>query len=171
MWVLGIPALLSLLLYPVLLITPMGSQAAQAVVSGMLPSSSQLTLGPMALENGVWPVIQFSSVLLSDSKSGAKVVVDAFEVGFSSVRALFGQPGTTATIVKPHVQVIQDLFGPRLSSFELVDDPQGGASTVRVQDRDDAFPVVAIGPDGIDLGKSAAPAGMRSDNDWLISNL
>ena len=176
-WILGIPALLLLLLYMVLLVTPirlpMGSQAAQAVVGGMLPPTSQLTLGPMALalENGVWPVIQFSPVLLTDSKSGAKVAVEALEVGFSPVRALFGQPGTTVTIVKPHLQIVQDLFGPRLTSFELVEDPQGGPPTVRVQEGDDAFPSVEIGSAGIDLGNAAAQAGMRSDNDWLISNL
>jgi hypothetical protein len=174
---LGIPALLVVLLYLVLLITPirlpMGSEAAQAIARSALPPTSALTLGPMALtlENGVWPVIQFAPVLLTDSKSGAKVAIDALEVGFSPVRALFGQPGATVTIVKPHIQIVQDLFGPRLSDFELIEDPAGGAPTVRVLEGEDAFPAVDIGARGIDLGSSAAPVRMRSDNDWLIYNL
>ena len=176
-WILGIPALLVLLLYVVLLKTPirlpLGSEAAQAVASSILPPTSELTLGPMALtlENGVWPVIQFSPVLLTDSKTGAKIEMESLEVGFSPVRAVFGQPGTTITIVKPHLQVVQDLFGPRLTSFELVEDPSGGAPTVRVQEGDDAFPAVDIGASGIDLGQTADPMIMRSDNDWLIANL
>jgi len=176
-WVLGIPALLSLLLYLVLLITPIrlpfGSEAAQAAASSALPPTSQLTLGPMALalENGVWPVIQFSPVLFTDSKTGARVAMDALEVGFSPTRALFGQPGATVTIVKPHIQIVQDLFGPRLTSFQLVEDPGGGPPIIRVQEGDDAFPTVDIGSEGIDLGAAAAPISMRSDNDWLIYNL
>ena len=34
----------------------------------------------------------------------------ALEIGFSPVRALFGQPGATVTIVKPHIQIVQDLY-------------------------------------------------------------
>ncbi|MGV8830879.1 MAG: AsmA-like C-terminal domain-containing protein [Devosia sp.] len=174
---LGIPALLSLLLYLVLLVTPirlpMASEAATAIARSALPATSELTLGPMALalENGVWPVVRFSPVILTDSKSGAKVAIDALEVGFSPVRAMFGQPGATVTIVKPHIQIVQDLFGPRLTSFELVDDPNGGSPIVRVQEGEDAFPTVDIGSGGIDLGKTAEPVRMRSDNDWLIYNL
>ncbi|MCS6761647.1 MAG: AsmA-like C-terminal domain-containing protein [Candidatus Devosia symbiotica] len=173
----GIPALLSLLVYVVLLNTPirlpMASEAAEAVASSILPSTSKLTLGLMALalENGVWPVIQFSPVLLTDSKTGARVTMDALEVGFSPMRALFGQPGTTVTVVKPHIQIVQDLFGPRLASFEIVDDPAGGTPTVLVQEGDDTFPAVDIGSSGIDLGETSEPVAMRSDNDWLIYNL
>ncbi|MGV8854882.1 MAG: AsmA-like C-terminal domain-containing protein [Devosia sp.] len=176
-WILGIPALLSLLVYLTLLMTPirlpMGNEAAEALARGVLPATSQLTLGPMslALENGVWPVIQFAPVLLTDRKSGAKVVMDALEVGFSPVRALVGQPGATITIVKPKLQVVQDLFGPRLTSFDLVEDQAGGPATVRVQEGEDVFPAVAISAAGIDLAKSSQPFAMRSDNDWLIYNL
>lgn len=176
-WVLGIPAVLSLTLYIVLLVTPVrlpfGSEAAQALARSALPPSSQLQLGNMALalENGVWPVIQFSPVLLTDSKSGAKVAIEALELGFSPARALFGQPGATVTIVEPHIQIVQDLFGPRATSFQVVEDPAGGSPTVRVQEGEDAFPAVGIGATGIDLAGTAQHAAMRSDNDWLIYNL
>lgn len=177
MWVLGVPAVLLVLLYLVLLATPVrlpfGSEAAQAIARSALPPTSQLQLGQMALalENGVWPVIQFSPVVLTDSKTGAKVAMEALEVGFSPARAVFGQPGATVTIVKPHIQIVQDLFGPRVTSFELLEDPQGGQATVRVQEGDDAFPSVGISSSGIDLRGSSAPVAMRSDNDWLIYNL
>ena len=177
MWVLGIPAVLSLLLYLVLLITPVrlpfGSEAVQAMARAALPPTSELQLGQMALalENGVWPVVQFSPVVLTDSKSGARVAMEALEVGFSPARALIGQPGATVTIVKPHIQVVQDLFGPRVTSFELVEDPAGGAPTVMVQEGEDAFPTIGIGAEGVDLGATPEPMTMRSDNDWLIYNL
>ncbi len=176
-WILGIPALLLVVLYLVLLVTPirlpMGSEAAQAIARSTLPPTSDLSLGPMALtlENGVWPVIQFAPVRLTDRKTGAKVAIDALELGFSPVRALFGQPGATVTIVRPHIQIVQDLFGPRLSDFDLIEDPAGGAPTVRVREGDDAFPAVDIGASGIDLSSASVPVRMRSDNDWLIYNL
>ncbi len=176
-WVLGIPAVLSLLLYMVLLITPIrlpfGGEAVRALAQSAFPPTANLQLGQMALalENGVWPVIQFSPVMLTDAKSGAKVSIDAFEVGFSPARAIFGQPGATVTLVRPHVQVVQDLFGPRVTSFDLVDDPQGGPPTVRVNEGEDAFPAVDISQQGIDLRGAAQPVQMRSDNDWLIYNL
>ncbi len=175
MWVLGIPAVLLLLLYVILLITPIrlpfGSEAARALAQSALPATSQLQLGPMALalENGVWPVIQFSPVVLTDSKSGARVAVDALEIGFSPTRALFGQPGATVTVVRPHVQIVQDLYGPRLATFEFAQDPDGGPPTVRVLEGDDAFPSVGISTQGIDVQSTALT--MRSDNDWLVYNL
>lgn len=176
-WILGIPAVLSLLLYLVLLITPIrlpfGGDAVRAFAQSAMPPTSDLQLGQMALalENGIWPVIQFSPVLLTDSKSGARVSMEAFEVGFSPARALFGQPGATVTLVRPQVQVVQDLFGPRVTSFEVVDDPAGGPPTVRVKEGEDAFPAVDISQRGIDLRGAAQPVEMRSDNDWLIYNL
>ncbi|MHA6690516.1 hypothetical protein [Devosia sp. A449] len=170
------PAVLSLLLYLVLLITPVrlpfGGQAVRSLVQSAMPASSSLDLGEMnlALENGVWPVLQFTPVLFTDGKTGARVAVDALEVGFSPARALFGQPGATVTIVRPHIQMVQDLFGPRLTSFQLVNDPEIGA-TVRVQEGEDAFPSVGIGASGIDVAGSGQAVPMRSDNDWLIYNL
>ena len=176
-WVLGIPATLLLLLYAVLLFTPVqlpfGSDAAEALARSTLPPTSELELGDMALalENNVWPVIRFSPVTINDSKTGARIAVDALEIGFSPVRALVGQPGATVSVVGPHLQVVQDLFGPRPASFEMLEDPEGGLPTVRVQEGEDAFPAVGISPTGIDLSGSTQPVPMRSDNDWLIFNL
>ncbi|WP_224702550.1 AsmA-like C-terminal domain-containing protein [Devosia aquimaris] len=176
-WILGIPAVLLVVLFAVLLVTPVrlpfGSDAAQSMVRSALPPTSSLSLGEMslALEDGVWPVIQFSPVVYADSKTGAKVSIAALEIGFSPARALFGQPGATVTIVRPHVQMVQDLFGPRLTSLELVEDPADGTPIVRVQEGEEAFPAVNIGASGIDLTKIDQHAPMRSDNDWLIYNL
>jgi hypothetical protein len=176
-WVLGIPSVLLLLLYIVLLITPVrlpfGGQAVRSLIQSALPVTSHLELGEMnlALEGGVWPVIQFAPVLLTDGKTGARVAMDALEVGFSPARALFGQPGATVTIVRPHIQMVQDLFGPRLTSFALEDDPQGGPPVLRVQEGEDAFPAVGISAGGIGVAGSDQPPAMRSDNEWLIYNL
>lgn len=176
-WVLGIPSVLALPLYLVLLVTPVrlpfGGGAVRSVIQSTLPPTSSLSLGEMALalENNVWPVIQFSPVTLTDSKTGARIAMEALEVGFSPVRALVGQPGATVTIVRPHIQVVQDLFGPRVSSFDVIEDAAGGSPTVRVQEGEDAFPVVGISATGVDVSSSDQPLKLRSDNDWLIYNL
>ena len=166
-----------LLLYLVLLITPIRlpfvGGAVRALVQGALPASSQLELGEMALalEGGVWPVIQFAPVLMTDSKTGAHIAMDALEVGFSPISALVGQPGASISLVGPHIQVVQDLYGPRPTRLEVIEDPEGGAPTVRVNEGQDNFPLVGISPEGIHLGENPASTTMRSDNDWLIYNL
>jgi hypothetical protein len=175
-WVLGVPCLVLLVLYAIMLVTPIRipftGQAIRTFVQNFVPASADLQMGDMALalEDGVWPVLRFSPVAFSDSKSGARIGMEALEVGFSPARALFGQPGTTITIVGPHVQIIQDLYGPRPGTLEIVDDPAGGPATVRVLEGDDAFPAVAISADGISFDEGIVPP-MRSDNDWLIYNL
>ncbi|MHB1102906.1 MAG: hypothetical protein ACYC0C_09065 [Devosia sp.] len=178
-WLLGVPAALLAVLYLVLLITPIplpfvNSQVRNLVLSSM-PQGSELELGDMALalEAYVWPVIKFSPVVYTDTNSGAKVRMEALEVGFSPVRALIGQPGATVTIVRPHLQVNQDLFGPRLTSFEIVPDPEGGRPIVRVIEGSAAFPEVGISAEGVDVRGDLPASGpqMRSDNDWLIYNL
>ncbi|MEO5805723.1 AsmA-like C-terminal domain-containing protein [Devosia sp.] len=179
-WALGVPALLLVLLYLVLLATPVklpfGSNAARAVAMSTMPPTSNLQLGDMALalEGGIWPVIQFSPVVLTDTKTGARIEMGALEVGFSPMRALFGQPGATVTMVAPHIQMVQDLLGPRITSFQLINDPDGGPATVRVMEGADAFPSVDISASGVSVrGTLPVPGGakLRSDNDWLIFNL
>ncbi len=176
-WALGVPSVLALLLYLVLLVTPLrlpfGGEAVRSLIQSALPPTSSLSLGQMALalENNVWPVIQFSPVVLTDSKSGARIAMEALEVGFSPVRALVGQPGATVTVVRPHIQVVQDLFGPRASTFDVIEDPAGGAPTVRVQEGENAFPAVGISAAGLDVSGNGQPVTLRSDNDWLIYNL
>ena len=176
-WILGVPSVLTLLLYLTLLVTPIrlpfGGEAMRSLVQSALPPSSTLTVGDMnlALEHSVWPVIQFASVRLTDGKLGSSVTMDALEVGFSPARALFGQPGTTITIVRPHIQMVQDLSGPRVSSFAVEEDLKGGPPTIRVQEGDNEFPAIAITSEGIDVRGSGQPVLLRSDNDWLIYNL
>ncbi len=179
-WALGIVLAPLLLLYMVLLIMPIPlpfvRDQARAAVLGALPPTAQLELGDMALavEAGFWPVLQFSPVVYTDTKSGAKIAMKALDVGFSPVRAFIGQPGAAITMVAPHLQVNQDLMGPRLASLSIVNDPKGGQPTVRVLEGEDAFPSVGIKSGGLDVRgnlPSGKTAGLRSDNDWLIYNL
>ena len=165
-------------LYAVLIVTPIplpfvSAQVRNAVLSSM-PEGSQLELGDMALalEGFVWPVIQFTPVTYTDIKSGGAVSMEALEVGFSPIRMLVGQPGATVTVVGPHLQVNQDLFGPRLARFEYVDEPNG-ERTVRIIEGQNSFPQVNLSADGLDV-KGDVPEnslGIRSDNDWLVYNL
>ncbi|MEO6395436.1 MAG: hypothetical protein ABIO40_05960 [Devosia sp.] len=179
-WIFGVPAALAAVLYVVLLFHPIplpfiASQVRNLVVAAM-PPGSDIELGEMALavEGYVWPVIQFSPVTYRDNVAGGKVEMDALEVGFSPIRALIGQPGASVTIVGPHIQVNQDLFGPRLSNFEIVADPGGGTSTVRILEGTSGFPQMGFGGDeGIQISGAPVTEGtrVRSDNDWLIFNL
>jgi len=175
-WIVGVPCLVVLILYAVLLFTPIRipftGQAIRSFVQNFVPETAALEMGDMALalEKGVWPVVRFSPVVFADSKSGARIMTEALEIGFSPARALFGQPGTTVTIVGPRVQIIQDLYGPRPGTLEIVNGPDGAPDTVRVLEGADAFPSVAISPQGISFDQGIAPP-MRSDNDWLVYNL
>jgi len=172
------PVIVLVLLYAVLLITPIPlpfvSSQVRNVVLGSMPEGSQLELGDMALalEDFVWPVIRFSPVTYTDVKTGGTVRMEALEVGFSPIRAIVGQPGATVTIVGPHLQVNQDLFGPRLAKFELVDEPDG-SRTVRVIEGQDQFPELNISATGMAV-RGIVPdpkLGIRSDNDWLVYNM
>lgn len=177
-WFLGIPAVLALGLYIALLIHPiplpfLSSQIRNLVVASM-PAGTELELGEMALalEGYAWPVIQFTPVVYRDTARGGKVAMDALEVGFSPIRALIGQPGATVTIVGPHIQVNQDLFGPRLAEFEVVPGSGGTPETVRVIEGSTAFPDAGFRPEGIDVtGETNETTRVRSDNDWLVYNL
>ncbi|WP_160297810.1 AsmA-like C-terminal domain-containing protein [Devosia chinhatensis] len=175
-WLLGIPSVVLLLLYLVLLVTPLrmpfSGPAVRSLVQSFLPETAELTMGDLALalEDGVWPVLRFEPVQYLDRKSGARIAMEALEIGFSPARALFGQPGTTITVVAPHVQMIQDLYGPRPANFQLDEGVDGGPTTLRVIEGDDAFPAIAISNEGIDF-QSGPHVPMRSDNDWLVYNL
>lgn len=174
-WLVGVPLALLLVLYLVLLITPIrlpfAGDTIRGLVQSALPPGSEIALGEMALalEQGVLPVIQFSPVTYADTVSGARVTMDALEVGFSPLRLLVGQPGATITIVAPHIQMVQDLYGPRVARFELVPDPEGDVPTLRVLEGEQAYPAIGIRPEGVRAGAAGAP--LRSDNDWLVYNL
>ncbi|HVX81280.1 MAG TPA: AsmA-like C-terminal domain-containing protein [Devosiaceae bacterium] len=180
LWALAILLTPLLVLYVVLLVRPIPlpfvRDQARAAVMASLPPSANLELGDMALalEGAAWPVLQFSPVTYTDRKSGAKIQMKALDVGFSPVRVLIGQPGATITMVAPHLQVNQDLLGPRLANLQIVNDPKTGGTIVRVQEGEDAFPTVGISAGGISV-RGEMPSGqssqLRSDNDWLIYNL
>jgi hypothetical protein len=165
---------LVLLVHPVPL--PFARDMVRNAVVAAMPEGSQLELGDMslALENASWPVLRFTPVTYSDSKSGGVVTMEALEVGFSPLRAIIGQPGASITMVAPHIQMVQDLLGPRLSRFTVVDDPNGGAATVRVQEGSDTFPSVHISSEGLAVHgalPTSMEGGLRSDNDWMIFNM
>jgi hypothetical protein len=165
-------------LYVVLLFQPIplpfiSAQVRNLIAANMAPNT-ELELGEMALalEGYAWPVIQFSPVTFKDNANGGKVVMDALEVGFSPVRALIGQPGATVTVVGPHIQINQDLFGPRLAEFEIVPGANGEPDTVRVIEGSNAFPNAGFGKDGISVtGETTEQTHVRSDNDWIVLNL
>lgn len=180
-WVFGILLTPFVLLYLTLLFVPIPlpfvRDEARNAVMASLPPSANLELGDMALalEGGTWPVLQFTPVVYKDAKSGAKVQMKALDVGFSPIRVLIGQPGATITMVEPHLQVNQDLLGPRLANFKIENDPKSDRAIVRVQEGEDQFPSVGISAGGVSVhgvmpdGEKAP--GLRSDNDWLIYNL
>jgi hypothetical protein len=178
-WLLGIPAALLAAVYLVLLVTPIPlplvNSQVRNLVEASMPEGSRIELGDMALalEGYVWPVIQFRPVTYTDARSGARIEMDALEVGFSPIRALWGQPGATVTVVGPHIQVNQDLFGPRLVTFNLVPDPDGGPDIVQIIEGEDAFPDVDFSEAGVELQGDLPPSArqMRSDNDWIVFNL
>ncbi|PXA98900.1 hypothetical protein DMC47_05985 [Nostoc sp. 3335mG] len=159
-------------LYLILLITPirlpLSGDTVRGVVQSMLPPTAKLEMGDLAIavENGVWPVIRFSPVVFTDTLSGARIAMDALEVGFSPFRALLGQPGASITVVQPHLQLVQDLHGPRLARMEIVEDPAGGVPTLRVLEGETAYSPVGIGAEGL----ATDGAKLRSDNDWLVYN-
>ena len=175
-----LPIVALAVIYVALLFTPIPlpflREQVQGAVLSALPPSSRLALGDMALalEGGTWPVLRFSPVELTDVKSGAKVGMQALEVGFSPVRAIVGQPGVTVTMVAPRIQINQDLFGPHLANFEIETDPATGMPTVRVLEGEDVTPYVGIRSEGVDVQgqlPGGEPTVMRSDNDWLVYNL
>lgn len=174
-WIVGIPLAILVVLYLILLITPIrlpfAGDTVRGLVQSALPPGAELELGDMALalEQGVLPVIQFSPVTYKDSVSGARIVMDALEVGFSPLLMLVGKPGATITIVAPHIQLVQDLYGPRLTTFEMEEDPEGGPPTLKVLEGEQAFPPIGIAHEGVVVGAEKAP--LRSDNDWLVYNL
>ena len=179
-WVIGIPVVFLLAIYVKLLFGPIPlpffrAQVHTAAVEA-LPDSFSIEIGEisLALERALWPVIQLSPVNLSDNDTGADIKMDALAVGFSPLQAIIGQPGLSITLVRPQIQIVQDLFGPRIAGFELVDDKDGNDATIWVLEGDSSLPSVKISSEGLDI-RGAIPKGseldFRSDNDWLIYNM
>ncbi|HEX2672916.1 MAG TPA: hypothetical protein VHM25_18660, partial [Polyangiaceae bacterium] len=177
-WLFGIPLALAVVLYVVLLIHPIPlpflSAQVRNLIASSMPPDTELELGDMnlALEGYAWPVIQFTPVTFRDRANGGRVDMEALEVGFSPVRALIGQPGATVTVVGPHIQINQDLFGPRLAEFDIEPGTNGEPDTVRVIEGTKAFPSAGFSQDGIEVtGERTELTHVRSDNDWIVLNL
>ncbi len=178
-WGVAVPMLAFLVFYLILLVRPIplpfvGNQA-RAMVLESLPDNMELELGEtfLSLENGVSPALRFSPVVLLDRATGGKVEMEALEIGFSAGRALLGQPGAEITLVGPRLQVVQDLFGPRLAQFELIEETNDEHALVRVIEGESAFPTVGIqNRVSVQENVLGSPAlSLRSDNDWLVFNL
>jgi len=179
-WVLLVPVALFLLLWLFLLVRPLPlpfvADQARAVAVEALPESMSVRLGDtyLALEDAFAPVIRFSPVTLTDRATTGRVEMKALEIGFSPFRALMGQPGAIITMVEPKLQLVQDLFGPRLARFEIEEDTAGGPPTVRVLQGDQRMPSVGISSEGLNvrgLMEGSDFVRFRSDNEWLVYNL
>lgn len=191
---LGVPAMLFLLLYARLLIGPLNLPVLrgqiEAAVSRSLAEGMRLEIGEigLALDGLFHPVLQLSPVKFVDTNIGATVPMQSLDIGFAPFQALIGRPGVTIALIAPQLQMVQDLLGPRLATFELLKDDQAGSDQVtsgqtmsgqagrdivRVIEGNQAFPNVGILAQGIDVRGSVpegAGLGLRSDNDWLIYN-
>lgn len=179
-WMFGVPLVLVLALYARLLISPIDigfvrGQAETAVLSG-LPANSDVHFGNLYLSMGsqLQPVLRFDGVKFSDHNSGAGIEMAALEVGFSPFFAILGKPSAKVKLVAPKFQILQDLLGPRLAKFELVESVETGQAVVRIMEGNSAFPSVGILADGLSV-RGALPEGdgigLRSDNEWLILNV
>lgn len=180
LWTFGVPAVFILALYIKLLFGPMPLPfviaQAEAGARAQLPANISVDFGSagLAIEGGILPVMQFSPVSITDSDTGTTVKMDALDIGFSPLPAIVGQPAVSVTLVRPKLQIVQDLFGPRMAGFELVDNPDGDDATIWVLDGDKSVPSVRISADGLDISGATPPAAgqkFRSDNDWLKFNL
>lgn len=166
-------------LYVVLIFTPIKipfvADAAREAAAESLNEDMDISLGEtyLAIEAGL-PVVRFSPVKMTNTVTFAEVDMEALEIGFSPISALLGQPGIEVTIVRPQLQLVQDMLGPRLAKFEEVDPGDGGLPTIVVQEGGVALPSVGITSFGLDVrdtSEAFPTVEFRSDNDWLVYNL
>jgi hypothetical protein len=179
-WGLGLFLIVLCVLYTRLLFGPISlnflSDRAQAMITSAVPETYSVSWDDIALslDGPMTPVIRFSPVAVEDSETGGIVRMAALEVGVSPVWSMVGRPGAIVTLIEPHIQMTQDLFGPRLSNFEMIPDPETGVPTIRVMEGESRQPVIRIREQGLSLAASRSDVELdtlRSDNDWLIYNL
>ncbi len=178
--VLCLPVVLLALIYLRLMIGPVSLQLVrpnvEQAIRATLPSGSSIALGDLSLSlsSHFSPVLHFAPVTLTEDGSGATVGIDALEIGFSPFQALIGHPGAVVSLIDPHLQILQDLLGPRLASFTLTEDAESGEMIARVRQGSDIYPDVRIGRKGLTVSGPSPTGdgiGLRSDNDWLIYNM
>lgn len=123
--------------------------------------------GPLSLG------FHLSTVTLTERTSDATITMEALEISVSPIGAALGRPDARVILVEPHIQMLQNLLGPRLSRFEFLEEEGTGETVVRVLEGERIAPNVRIGDDGISLGPRAGDAelDLRSDNDWLVLNV
>ncbi|MCB9993916.1 MAG: AsmA-like C-terminal domain-containing protein [Hyphomicrobiaceae bacterium] len=179
LYVLLVPVVLLALLYVVLLITPIKipfvAEAARNVAAQSMGDNLDLEMGDtfLALERGA-PVLQFAPVTITDRNTAGEVKMDALEVGISPLNLLQGQPSAVITMVRPRLQVIQDLLGPRLGKFEVHEGAPGELPTVYITEGDRQTPSIGITSQGLDVRDTTTDqptVQFRSDHDWLVYNL
>lgn len=176
----GLLFALLVLAYLIVLIVPVPvpfvRDHAQNMLREAMSETMDVDLGEarLALENGLWPVVRFSPVQLTDSATGADISMDALDVGVSPFKALIGQPAASVTLLAPNLQIVQDFYGPRMSGFDIVEPTDGSEPFVRVREGETSLPSVRVSPLGIEVDEDA-PEGagpqFRSDNYWMIANL
>lgn len=175
----GLVAVLAVV-YALVLLNPLPlpwvKYQAEQMLHGALPETTTIVVGEafLAIEGGIWPVLRFEPVTVTDTSTGGVISMASLDVGFSPVRALFGQPAANVTLIEPHLQIVQDLLGPQLSGFDVVEPTDGTEPFVRVRQGAAARPNVSISANGISVdGTEAAKltGQFRSDNDWMIANI
>jgi len=168
------------LIYARLLIGPVPlnflSDRAQGMVTSLIDDGFHVDWGDfgVALDGPFNPVVRLASVELLDAETDASIRMSALEIGISPLGLLYGQPEVRITLVEPHFQMVQDLFGPRFSRYALVEDADTGEITAQISEGNYIAPTVRIRQDGLQLAgqeRNGTPGGLRSDNDWLIYNL
>ncbi len=169
-----------LALYIILLFTPISLQYFRAPIQqaaiNALPDNYEVELGSvsLALERGFLPTIRFSPATIIDKDNGAQIKLAALDVSFSPIRAIIGQPSLNISLVRPNLQIIQDLLGPRLAEFEIVEEkPNSNEAAIYILEGNKSYPRINITARGIDFHKINAAGEkleLRTDNALAIFN-
>ena len=178
LWVFGFLAFVVFAIYIFLLFSPISLQFIRTPIQNAalkaIPSDFNVELGEisLALEGGMFPSVQFSPAIIIDKKNAAKIELKALNVGFSPIKSLFGQPSLNISLVQPHLKIIQDLLGPRIAEFEIIDEG-GDEAAIYILEGENSYPSVRITPQGLDLENSKISGELlelRTDNKLAIYN-
>ncbi len=177
-FLLGVPIFGFLALYIVLLFTPISlhfiREPIQKAALSAIPQGYNVELGEIkiALKDRLLPSIEFSPAIIIDEKNAVKIKLEALNIGFSPLKSLIGQPALNISLISPHLKVIQDLLGPRLADFEIIDE-NGEDAAIYILEGETSYPKVRITPKGLDL-EGATENGqkleLRTDNNLAIYN-
>lgn len=178
-WVgLGLIVVLSLF-YVRLLFGPISlnflSDRAKSMVAGIVEDDFSIDWSDfgLSLTGPVSVGFHLAGVTLTERSSDAVIRMEALEIAVSPIGAAMGRPDARVIMIRPQIQMLQNLLGPRISRFEFIEEEGTGETVVRVMEGEATAPSVRIGDEGISLGatRGADEIGLRSDNDWLKLNL